>query len=139
MSREVVHAGAHFGKHFGLRVLERQRQLDPRRPAVAAATELRGELRGIDLVTAANAHFREARTRLFEEDGELLAADRVQLVDGAVGLVGRRAAVAQPGLADRTPDEAVAELIMQPLQDSSLHPQPRGRPALEEAASDRNW
>src|SRR3984893_16638790 len=108
MSLKVVHASAHDGQHLGLRVLERQCQLEPGGAAVATATELRGELRGIDLVAAANAHLRYPGSRLFEEDGEFLSAHRVELVDGAVGLVGGRAAVAQPGLADRTPDEAVA-------------------------------
>src|ERR1700694_3907509 len=107
MSREGVSAGAHSGRRFGLRVLERQRQLDARRSAVAAAAELRGELRGIDLVTAANAHLRQAAARLFEEGGELLSAGRVELVDGAVGLIGRRTAVAEARLASRTPYEPV--------------------------------
>src|SRR5438105_11197263 len=105
---------------------------------MAAPAELGGELCRIDLVAAADAHLRQPRSRLFEEDGELLAAHGVELVDRAVGLVRRRTAVTQPRLADRAPDEAVAELVMQPLQDSPLHPQRRGRAALEQASSDRD-
>src|SRR4029077_2446858 len=138
MSREVVHARPDFREHLGLRFLERQCQLDPRGPPMAAATELGSELGRIDLVAAPDADLRQARAGFFEQDRELLAADGVELVDGAIRLVRRRATLMQRGLADRSPDEAVTELVMEALQDPSLHPQRRGRPALEEAAGDRD-
>src|SRR5256885_8805648 len=115
MSREVVHARAPFGKPLGFRVLGGYRRLDPRCAAVAAAAELGGEFCRVYLVAAADAHLRQLRSRLFEENGELLSAHGVELVDRAVGLVRRCTAIAEPSLADRAPDEAVTELVMQPL------------------------
>src|SRR2546429_9774991 len=128
-----MHAQARFGQHLGLGLSQRQRHLDPRRPPMAAAAEFGRELGGIDLVTAADADLRQPRTGFFEEDGELLAADRAELVDRAVRLISRRPTVAQRSLADRSPDEPITELEMQPLQDAALHPQRRGGAALEEA------
>src|SRR5436190_23887453 len=96
------------------------------------AAEFCGQLGGIDLVAAADADLRQPRTGFLEEDGQLLAADRVELIDGTVRLISRRPAVAQPGLADGSPDEPVTELEVQPLQDAALHPEGGGRPALEE-------
>src|SRR5436309_8268731 len=127
-----MHAQARFAEHFGLRFLQWQRDLDPRCPAVATTAKFRGQLGGIDLVAAADADLRQPRTRFFEEDGELLAADRVELVDRAVRLIGCRPTVAQRSLADRSPDEPITELEVQPLQDAALHPQRRGGTALEE-------
>src|SRR6267378_734658 len=123
MSLEVVHARPDFREHLGLRLFERQCQLDPRGPAVATPAESGGELGSVDLVATPNADLGQARACLFEKDRELLAADSVELVDGAVRLVGRRATVAQPGLADRSPHEAITELVMQALEDPALHPQ----------------
>src|SRR5437870_13841378 len=133
MSREPSHPLAGFGQHPGLGLLQRQRDLEAGRPPMAASAKLCGELGGIDLVAAADADLRQPRTGFFEEDGELLAADRVELVDRAVGLIGRRPTVAQRSLADRSPDEPITELEMQPLQDSALHLQRTGGTALEEA------
>src|SRR2546430_14407019 len=96
------------------------------------AAEFCGQLGGIDLVAAADADLRQPWTGFLEEDGQLLAADRVELIDGTVRLISRRPAVAQPGLADGSPDEPVTELEVQPLQDAALHPEGGGRPALEE-------
>src|ERR1700737_2992765 len=138
MSREVVHARPAFREHLGLRVPERQCQLDPGGPSVAAAAEPGSELGRIDLVAAPDADLRQARACFFEEDRELLAADSVELVDRAVRLVRRRATVSQPRLADRSPDEAITELVMKALKDPPLHPQRRGRAALEEPAGDRD-
>src|SRR6266705_4324333 len=138
MSPEVVHARADFREHLGLRFLERERQLQARRPPVAATAEPGSELGRVDLITAPNADLGQARAGLLEQDGKLLAADGVELIDRAVRLVRRRATVPQPGLADRSPHEAVAELVMQTLQDPALHPQRRGRPALKEASSDHD-
>src|SRR5438132_779449 len=138
MSPEVVHARADFREHPGLRFLQRESQLYPRCPPVAATPEPGSELSRVDLVTAPNANLGQAGAGLLEQDGELLAADGVQLVDRAVRLVRRRATVPQPGLADRSPDEAVAEFVMQTLEDPPLHPQRRGRPAFEEAAREHD-
>src|SRR5205809_7944580 len=121
MSREVIHPQARFGEYFGLRFLQWQRDLDPRCPLVATAAKFCGQLGGIDLVAAADADLRQPRTGFLEEDGQLLAADRVELIDGTVRLISRRPAVAQPGLADGSPDEPVTELEVQPLQDAALH------------------
>src|SRR2546423_7944009 len=121
MSLEVVHARSHFGEYPGLRFLERQGQLAPAGATVSPAPELGGQLGGIDLVAAPDADLGHAWPCLLEEDGELLATDGVELVDGAVRLVGGSPAVAQPGLTDRSPYEPVTEFIMQPLKDSPLH------------------
>src|ERR1700730_12047578 len=122
MSREVVHARTDFREHLGLRFLERQCQLDPRGPTVAAATEPGSQLGRVDLVAAPDADLRQARAGFLEKYRQLLAADGVELVDGAVGLVRRRATVSQPGLADRSPDQAIAELVMEAPEDPPLHP-----------------
>src|SRR5436309_5103666 len=132
MSREPSHPLAGLGQHPGLGLLQRQRDLEAGRPPMAAAAKLCGELGGIDLVAGADADLRQPRTGFFEEDGELLAADRVELVDRAVRLIGCRPTVAQRSLADRSPDEPITELEVQPLQDSALHAQRRGGTALEE-------
>src|SRR5947207_11498025 len=134
MSREPSHPLAGFGQHPGLGLLQRQRDLEAGRPPMAAAAKLCGELGGIDLVPATDTDLRQPRTGFFEEDGQLLAADRVELVDRAVRLICRRPTVAQRSLANRSPDEPITELEMQPLQDAALHPQRRGGPALEEAS-----
>src|SRR2546423_8813017 len=134
MSLEVVHAPADFRQHLGLRFLERQCQFHPCGALVAAAAEPGSELSGVDPVTAANAHLGHARAGFLEKDGELLVAERVELVDSAVRLVSGGAAIPQSGLADRSPDEAVPKLVMQTLQDAPLHAERRGPPALGEAA-----
>src|SRR2546427_6271368 len=103
MSLEVVHAPADFREHPGLRFLERQSQLHPRRSPVAATAKPGSELSRVKLVTAPNADLGQARAGLFEQNGELLAPDGVELIDRAVRLIRRRAAVAQPGLADGSP------------------------------------
>src|SRR2546423_14261946 len=138
MSLEVVHAPTAFRQPLGLRVLERQCQFHPCGPLVAAAAEPGSELSGVDPVTAANTHLGQARAGFFEKDGELLVAERVELVDRAVRLVSGGAAVPQAGLADRSPNEAVPKLVVQTLQDAPLHAERRGRPALEEAACDHD-
>src|SRR2546423_3597162 len=138
MSLEVVHARSHFGEYPGLRFLERQGQLDPRGATVSPAPELGGQLGGIDLVAAADADLGHAWPCLLEEDGELLATNGVELVDSAVRLVGGGSAIAQPGLADRPPDEPVAELVVEALQDSPLHAERGGGPALEQTARDHH-
>src|SRR5437899_745927 len=121
MSLEVVHARANFREHRSLRFPQGQRQLDAGRAIVTTTAELPGELGRIHLVAAPDAYLGQVRPRLFEEDGELLAADRVELVDGAVRLVGRGAAVPERGLADRAPDQPAVELVVRALQAPSLH------------------
>src|SRR6266550_4744894 len=79
MSPEVVHARADFREHLGLRFLERERQLQARRPPVAATAEPGSELGRVDLITAPNADLGQARAGLFEQDGMLLAADPAEL------------------------------------------------------------
>src|SRR5439155_14173830 len=98
---------------------------------VATAAEPGRELSRVDPVTTADADLGHAWAGFFEKDGELLVADGVELIDGTVRLVGRRTTVPQCGLADRAPDEAVAELVMQTLQDPALHSQRRCGPAAE--------
>src|SRR5437660_958512 len=121
--------GACGGEDPGLDLLERQGEFDARCPPVASPTEHGSQLGGIYLVAAADADLGQARAHLLEEDGQLLVAHRVELVDGTVGLIRRRAAGGQLGLCDRPPDQAVLALEMQAFQDLSLHPRGGGRPA----------
>src|SRR2546423_9596626 len=116
MSLEVVHARANFREHRGLRFSQRQRQLNAGRAVMTATTEPPRELGRVNLIAAADADLGQVRPRLFEEDGELLAANRVELVDGAVRLVGRGAAVSKRGRTNRAPDQAIAEPVMRTLQ-----------------------
>src|SRR5437870_13334065 len=127
MSLEVVHAPADFRQHPGLRFLERQCQFHPCGALVAAAAEPGSELSGVDPVTTANAHLGHARAGFFEKDGELLVAERVELVDSVVSLVGGGAAVPHSGLTDLSTYEAIPKLVVHILQIAPLHAELRVR------------
>ena len=96
---QLTDAAPCLSEHSALSFFQRQGQLGSGRAVMSAATEDGGQGRRVDLVTAADTDLCQVRGGLFEKDGQLLSAERVELIDRAVRLFGRRTARAQVGLA----------------------------------------